>query len=185
VIINLARLRNTRLFPTIILIQPIEIKFERRANEIDAFSNSAEKKVVQAEAKQFGRLEIFQAERDILDMSASFHPLTFFRNFGNVVPEKIYQQPDKSPVLISGWQADTKRIKTKNGKWMVFLTLETLDDTFEVILFPDTYRSYGETIRSRRYLQIEGILSREEGNPAIIAERIYPAPTGIKEMKYV
>ncbi len=97
----------------------------------------------------------------------------------------IYTQPDKSPVSISGWRADIKRIKTKSNRWMVFLTFETLDDTFEVILFPDTYARCSQTIRSFRYLQIEGILNRDEGNPTIVANKIVPAPTGLEEAKHI
>lgn len=135
--------------------------------------------------KQFNRYEIFKAEREILKLSASFHPLTLFSDFKNSDLNDIYNRPDKSPISISGWRADIKRIKTRSGRWMVFLTFETLDDTFEVILFPDRYILFSEIIRSFRYLQVKGILNREEGNPAIVAQNISPAPTGLKEARYV
>lgn len=160
-------------------------KGKRRKNDLFGSDVLAPKMKALPSLKQFNRYEIFKAEKDILKLTASFHPLTLFDNFKNVDLNNIYNQPDKSPVSISGWRADSKQIKTGSGRWMVFLTFETLDDTFEVILFPDTYILYSETIRSFRYLQVEGIPNREEGNPAIVAQKISPAPTGLKEVRYV
>ncbi len=160
-------------------------KGKRRKDDLFGSDVLAPKMKALPSLKQFSRYEIFMAEKDILKLSASFHPLILFADFKNVDLNDIYNQPDKSPVSISGWRADSKRIKTRSGRWMVFLTFETLDDTFEVILFPDTYILYSETIRSFRYLEVEGILNREEGNPAIVAQKISPAPTGLKEVRYV
>ncbi len=160
-------------------------KGKRRKSDLFGSNVLSPKMKALPSLKQFNRYEIFKAEKDILKLSASFHPLTLFPDFKNSDLNNIYKQPDKSPVSISGWRADIKRIKTRSGRWMVFLTFETLDDTFEVILFPDTYTSYSKTIRSFRYLQVEGVLNREEGNPAIVAQKISPAPTGLKEARYV
>jgi len=125
------------------------------------------------------------AEKNILKLSASFHPLTLFTGFKNADLNDIFNCPDKTAISISGWRADIKRIKTRSGRRMVFLTFETLDDTFEVILFPNTYVIYSKTIRSFRYLQVEGVLNREDGSPVIVAKKISPALTGLKEVQYI
>lgn len=135
--------------------------------------------------QDFSRYEIFRAENEILRLNASFHPLTLFNNYRNTNPDDIYRMPDNSPVTLSGWRADIKRIKTKNGDWMIFITFDTLDDNFEVILFPDTYNRCSETVRNNRYLCIEGVTNHQDGRPAIVARRIYPAPTGIKEARRI
>jgi len=135
--------------------------------------------------KQINRYEIFMAEKNILKLSASFHPLTLFTGFKNADLNDIFNCPDKTAISISGWRADIKRIKTRSGRRMVFLTFETLDDTFEVILFPNTYVIYSKTIRSFRYLQVEGVLNREDGSPVIVAKKISPALTGLKEVQYI
>ena len=86
---------------------------------------------------------------------------------------------------ISGWRADIKRIKTRRRQYMVFMTMDSLDDTFEVILFPDTYRRFSDIIRKYRYLTIRARLNREEALPALMAEEIFPAPTGLKERDHL
>lgn len=133
----------------------------------------------------FSRLEVFKAERNILDVAASFHPLSLFAAYKPVSMEQVGRLKDRSPVTLSGWLADRKRIKTRDGKSMVFLTFDSLDDTFEVVLFPDIYNQCNETVRKYRYLTVDGYVNIDEGNTAVIAEKIYPSPTGLKEMPYV
>jgi len=133
----------------------------------------------------FSRLEVFKAEKKILELAASFHPLSLFANYKPVKTEQIYKSSDGAALTLSGWLADRKRIKTRDGKSMVFLTFDSLDDTFEVVLFPDIYSEYNETVRKYRYLTVEGHINIADGNTAIIAEKIYPSPTGLKRMRYV
>ncbi|MCP4705110.1 MAG: DNA polymerase III subunit alpha [candidate division Zixibacteria bacterium] len=160
-------------------------KGKRRKSDLFGNDVLAPKMKTLPSLRQFNRYDIFKAEKDILKLSASFHPLTLFSNYINIDLNNLFMQPDKSAISISGWRADIKRIKTKHNQWMVFLTFETLDDTFEVILFPDTYNRYAKIIRSYRYLRVEGILNREEGTPVIVANKISPAPTGLKEVKWI
>ena len=129
--------------------------------------------------------DIFRAEREILELSASFHPLTLFNDYHEFDLQEVIDGRRNLSLILSGWLADRKRIKTKDGHSMVFLTFDSLHDTFEVILFPQAYDKYSETIRSYRYLTVEGKLSFDDGNPAIIAERITPAPTGLKEARHI
>jgi DNA-directed DNA polymerase III PolC len=139
----------------------------------------------------YSRYEVFKAEKDILEIPASFHPLTLFAdykpvNVGNLLhPDMIKLANNQKQVSLSGWLADRKKIKTQDGKHMVFLTFDSPDDTFEVVLFPDTYLKFREIIYKYRYLGIDGIINREGGNIAIIAENIYPQSTGLAEIKYI
>ena len=133
----------------------------------------------------FSRFEVFKAEKSILEMAASFHPLSLFENYAAINMEGLSTLKDRSKIRISGWLADRKRIKTRNGKSMVFLTFESLDDTFEVVLFPDIYAKYNETVRRYHYLTIEGNINIEDGTNGIVARRIIPCPTGLRESRYI
>ncbi len=135
--------------------------------------------------QEFSRLDIFNAERGLLEIPASFNPLSLFKDYRDFDPRSLKNMTHDSPLTVSGWLADRKRIKTRDGKQMVFLTFDALDDTFEVVLFPDTWGQYGETVRSYRYLTIEGRVNLQEGSPAIVAEKIYPAETGLKKAKFI
>ncbi len=135
--------------------------------------------------EEFSRLDIFNAERDILEIPASFNPLSLFDGYHDFDPNGLKKMKHDSYITASGWLADRKRIKTRDGKQMVFLTFDALNDTFEVILFPDVWGRYGETVRSWRYLTVEGRVNLKEGSPAIVAEKIYPTNTGLKKAKFI
>ncbi|MBN2226364.1 MAG: DNA polymerase III subunit alpha [candidate division Zixibacteria bacterium] len=135
--------------------------------------------------RQFSRYDIFRAEKAILDMPASFHPLSLFNTHRPVDVAGLARPGADRTVTISGWLADRKRIKTRDGKSMVFLTFDTVDDTFEVILFPDTYDRFSETIRTYRYLAIDGRINFDDGTPALIAQCIRPAETGLPGAKHI
>jgi DNA-directed DNA polymerase III PolC len=137
------------------------------------------------ELTPFSRYEIFKAEKDILELSASFHPLSMFPEPAGEDPDTIFGMKNGRPVVVSGWLADRKRIKTRDGQSMVFLTFDSINDTFEVVLFPDVYNRYREVIRKYRYLMVEGNVNIDDGNTGIIARKISPAPTGLKDARRI
>ncbi|MFH1699862.1 MAG: DNA polymerase III subunit alpha [Candidatus Zixiibacteriota bacterium] len=139
------------------------------------------------ELPDFTPFEKFLCEREILGLSASEHPLKLFPAYdGKSFFEVCENREANEKVSITAWLADVKRIKTREKKeWMVFLTFEDLHDTFEVVLFPESYKKYYEMARRFRYFYIEGKLNTDGGTTAIIAEKLSPAPTGLSEKTYL
>lgn len=74
------------------------------------------------------------------------HPLDFFadeiKNTTNVINASGMKNFNGKKIKMVGWYMAAKRIKTKNGKIMKFLSLENLSGTFEAVLFPQTYSKY-------------------------------------------
>jgi len=170
--------------------QPVGAAFTiKGADDGDIFAGQ----LIVPEAKQLPelpdstRFEKFSYERHYLGFSASVHPLELFPNYDNQSWEQLRDShPEGSPVTIHAWLADRKTIKTRESKEsMVFLTFEDLDDTFEVVLFPEMYKRYYRMIRKFKYLNVEGTLNRDGGNVAIVAEKLTPAPTGLNEREYI
>ena len=137
------------------------------------------------ELHQFSRYDVFRSEKAILEIPASFHPLSLFDTHQPVDIATLTRGGTNRTITVSGWLADRKRIKTRNGQSMVFLTFDALDDTFEVILFPDTYDRFSETIRTYRYLEVNGQVNFDDGIPALIAQNVRPAETGLRRAKYI
>lgn len=124
-------------------------------------------------------------EMEILGLPASFHPLQLFPAYQNPDLSELGREGNGAIVSLSGWLADRKRIRTRDGKDMVFLTFDALDDTFEIILFPAVYDRFRELVRNYRYLRIEGELQRDSGIPAIVGRALSPAPTGLPEAEFI
>ena len=75
------------------------------------------------------------------------HPLHFFREWTDakgIVLAKDMKQNKGRRVKMIGWYMTSKRIKTKKGEIMKFLSLEDLTGTFEAVIFPKVYYRVAE-----------------------------------------
>lgn len=101
----------------------------------------------------------------------SRHPLEFLGDMVNhpsiVKAADLHKHPDKT-VKMLGWYMTSKRIKTRKGEIMKFISLEDLTGTFELVLFPKTYSIYAEqTLSAGAYLAM-GKVDLENGNNIIV-----------------
>ncbi len=116
--------------------------------------------------------EKLTAEQEILEMAVSCHPTErLFSGNGHI---KACELPDLQGkrVKIIGQVIDRKRIKTGDNKLMVFLTMEDAFDYFEVTLFPEVYRKFGQPIFKKPLLEITGKVDNQHGVISVIAERL-------------
>jgi DNA polymerase-3 subunit alpha len=113
-----------------------------------------------------------KAEAEILEMSISCHPIERLRITNGHVKSVELPKLENKRVRIVGLVADRKRIKTSNGKSMVFLTMEDELDMFEVTLFPDVYQRVGERIFRKPILDVEGVVQTDQGGLSVVAERV-------------
>ena len=119
-----------------------------------------------------------QAEAEILEMAVSCHLVERIRQAGHAgfhnghVKSLDLPKLENKQVRIMGLVDDRKRIKTQNGKNMVFLTMEDEFDMFEVTLFPEVYRRFGERIFRKPILDIAGTVRRDIGGLTVVAEKV-------------
>ena len=76
-------------------------------------------------------------------------------------------------VALVGWLAATRRVRTANGKWMRFLTLEDRTGIAEVVLFPEIYTAFGHKLISKGPFCISGLAEDQMGACTLHAERIW------------
>ena len=70
-------------------------------------------------------------------------------------------------VRMRGLAISYKRIPTKTGAWMKFLSLEDLTGTFEAVLFPDAYARCAEATLGAGPLLVEGRVEIDHGVPSL------------------
>ncbi len=112
------------------------------------------------------------AEQEILEMAVTCHPTERIISHNGHVRSSELTGLDGKRIKIIGQVIDRKRIKTGNGKLMVFLTMEDAFDYFEVALFPEIYRKFGQRIFKKPMLEINGKVDRQRGVTVIIAENL-------------
>ena len=75
---------------------------------------------------------------------------------------------------VAGVRQTSRRSRTAKGEMMLFLTLEDLQGTLDVILFPDVYRIAKSFLDSSPPLLISGVMEmdKERGEPYLRADRL-------------
>ena len=130
-------------------------------------------------SKQYGIEQICTAEYEAFGFMVSRHPLEFFRNIVDsptiVKAADIHKYADKKIKMI-GWLMASKRIRTRKGKIMKFLSLEDLSGTFEAVIFPNAYEKFAERTMSMGPYLVEGKADLENGNNIIVENlQVIPA----------
>jgi len=121
--------------------------------------------------RQYSPSEICTYEYECFGFSATYHPIQFIKEIYNspsITQAKDLGKCKNMKIKMVGWFMTSKRIKTKRGDIMKFLSLEDLSGTFEAILFPRAYSKYAELTMSMGPYLIEGKADLENGNNIIV-----------------
>jgi len=136
-------------------------------------------------SRQYGIEEICAIEYETFGYMVTRHPLEFFNNIidrKDIVASAEMHNYNGRTIKMVGWYMASKRIKTRKGDIMKFLSLEDLAGTFEAVLFPRTYAVYAEQTLSMGPYLLKGIVDMENGNN-IVVEKL--AVLSAKEVKLV
>jgi len=115
------------------------------------------------------------AQQEILGTSLEAHPLELIQEklTGAIssidAVEKIGRR-----VTVAGVRQTSRRSRTAKGDLMLFMTIEDLHGTLDVILFPDIYRGAKSFLDSNPPLLITGVMEMDKGRgePYLRAEKI-------------
>jgi len=83
-------------------------------------------------------------------------------------------------VCMRGLAISDKRIPTKAGTWMKFLSLEDLTGTFEAVLFPDAYARCAEATLGTGPLLVEGRVEVDHGVPSLTVTGVKNGPSATR-----
>ncbi len=114
-------------------------------------------------------------ELDTIGYNVDRHPLQAFKYLYRTI--ELTRAADLcamagKEVQLLGWVIASKRVGTRNGRFMEFLSLEDLTDTFEVVLFPGSYQKYGAILRDRGPYLISGTVLEESGCCTVTVDKI-------------
>ena len=99
------------------------------------------------------------------------HPLEFFSEFisaKDIIKAADMGKYDRRKVKMIGWYMASKRITTKKGEAMKFLSLEDMSGTFEAVIFPRVYAHVAENTMSMGPYLVEGRVDVEGGNNLVV-----------------
>lgn len=120
--------------------------------------------------KDLSESELFTQEYNALDVAIRFHPLRLYTE--KLRREKIIMAKDIAKfknrlITLAGWIVTHRRVRTSKNEIMKFVTLEDETDIYDAVLFPDTYKKFGDSILTRGPYIITGKVTHEHGVCAI------------------
>jgi DNA-directed DNA polymerase III PolC len=118
-----------------------------------------------AEESDWSKEQWMEAQEKVLGISLVAHPL-------ELVAEKIAKAGAISTmeaageigkkVTIAGIRQSSHRVKTTKGETMLFLTLEDMEGTMDVMILPDMYRRVKNLVYGRSPFFITGLIELDE-----------------------
>jgi DNA-directed DNA polymerase III PolC len=121
-----------------------------------------------------------EAEFEALGLSATAHPLEFFeewlRERGAVSADELPRWAGRT-ASVGGWLVTTRRVRTKTGEYMRFLTLEDRTGTVEAVVFPAVYHRFGHLIRGYGPYLLRGRVEDTHGAVTLTVGYVDVAPT--------
>ncbi len=119
----------------------------------------------------FSAAEMCRTEYETFNYMVTRHPLYFYKEWINdpsIIKAKDKDKYRGRKVKMIGWYMTSKRIRTKKGDIMKFLSLEDTTGTFEAVIFPNVYYRCAELTMSMGPYLIEGIIDSEDSNNIIV-----------------
>lgn len=117
--------------------------------------------------------EICKAEYEIFGYMITRHPLYFYRSFTehqSITKAKDLNKHRGKNVRLIGWYMTSKRIKTRKGDIMKFLSLEDTTGTFEAVIFPREYDKFAEQTMSMGPYIIDGKVDENDATNVVVSK---------------
>jgi DNA polymerase-3 subunit alpha len=121
-------------------------------------------------------------EKEVLGFYLSGHPLRgvweHARRLGVVGTGQLGQVEDGARVVLCGLVSGLREINTKNGNRMGFATIEDVEGTIEVTIFPELFRQSVAHLRSGAPLLVRGRVEGTTTARKLLADDVRPLPGG-------
>ncbi|HEY3299116.1 MAG TPA: DNA polymerase III subunit alpha [Armatimonadota bacterium] len=115
---------------------------------------------------ELSRDDVLAAEKDLLGLYISDHPLMQFKeqldSMVNTTSQDIREKAEKQDVCVGGIITRVRTITTRKNDLMAFVTLEDLLGTIDVTLFPRTYKEYRESLAEEKVVVVKGRANHRE-----------------------
>lgn len=156
-----------------------KVQQDRKIGQFSLFGEEDRMSVVAKEEKEeFPKDQLLSYEKEMLGLYVSDHPLlsveSKLKSQTDVVLSELADQKDGAIRWVGGIVSRASRTLTKKGEMMLFLTLEDLEGSVEVVIFPSTYQRYRDLLAKDNIVLIKGRVDVKEDGFKVIAQDIKP-----------
>lgn len=119
--------------------------------------------------------KLLEWEKELLGVYFSSHPLDNLQSFfaqKNVVPIRdVKDKKNKEIIVLGVLISSVKRITTKKGERMAFLTVEDKSGSTDVIVFPRSYEEMKDSFEPNKPVLIAGRVNFRDGEVSVVFEK--------------
>lgn len=133
--------------------------------------------IVLPEIEETPQKELLAKEKEMIGFYITGHPLDQYRHklidtisISDCLGNKFTEDEN---IKIAGFVNNIKRINTKNGQTMGFVTLEDFSDQIEVVVFPNVFAQVQSILMQDIPLKVSGKLTVSEDTRKVLANNIY------------
>ncbi|MDH5607652.1 MAG: OB-fold nucleic acid binding domain-containing protein, partial [Anaerolineae bacterium] len=115
-------------------------------------------------------------ERDLVGLFLSAHPMSeTMVKLKDVVTHtsgKLARAEDEDFVRVAGIVTRVRPHVSKKGDSMAFVGLEDTEGVIDLVVFPRTWKQYGELIEYDKVVIVEGKIDAKQGDPKILVDKV-------------
>jgi len=131
-----------------------------------------------ARVPEWPQEEMLAFEREVLGFYLSGHPLEQYRDvarrIGALSATDLAARPPAARVLLLGQVSAFTENSTKSGNRMAFATLELVDGSVPLTIFPEPYRTCAAALRHKGPVIVKGRADDSDKGRVVLAEEIKP-----------
>ncbi|WP_257346568.1 DNA polymerase III subunit alpha [Pseudalkalibacillus decolorationis] len=152
-----------------------KIQKSEEDGQFDLFPNEMEQaSPIYASVPPFQEKEKLQFEFEALGFYLSGHPIEQYKELLSDYNRSLISRlsDEQHRLRVGALVTKVKSIKTKKGDWMAFVSLSDESGEIEGIIFPKTYRTYGDCFEVGSFLLIEGNVDAKDDLKLIIEKAV-------------
>ena len=127
-------------------------------------------------SEEFDKPELLRLEKETLGLYVSEHPLSAIRSELRAKTDatlgELERRRDGEIVTVGGIVGEVKHLTTKKGEPMVFMRLDDVTGSAEIVVFNSTYAASSELCVADRILIIKGKVDHKEGETKLLAQEV-------------
>ncbi|MCR4397636.1 MAG: DNA polymerase III subunit alpha [Firmicutes bacterium] len=131
---------------------------------------------------EYPRNQLLRMEKELLGLYISGNPLRecekSLSRIATCTCAGLCELSDGDRVTLGGLVAGIRKVTTKNGEMMAFVTLEDLTGSVEVVVFPRVFSRVSQNVNPDTVVVVQGRAQVLEGQAKVVAEDISPLPDG-------
>ncbi|MEF3254120.1 MAG: DNA polymerase III subunit alpha, partial [Deferribacterales bacterium] len=135
--------------------------------------------------EEFSEHELLRMEKDVLGFYLSNHPLSSYSNILSsltISSTELEHFDDEVDVTVGGIIKNIKKHLTKSGEKMAFITLEDLEGSFDIVVFPSLLNEHIYILEEDKIIIVKGRYSSNGDRRSVVASEIFTPESALETL---